>query len=495
MENKTWELVALPSGKNVVGSKWVFKVKRNADGSIEKFKARLVAQGYSQAAGVDFQEVFSPVIRNTSMRSLLALANSLDWEVHQMDVKSAFLQGDLNEEIYMRQPDGYVDKGNPNHVCKLKKSLYGLKQAARCWNSSIDHYLKTSGYKQADSDQCLYCMKSIKAKDGRICFVILSIHVDDILLFSNNIDMLNKEKLLIGKRFKVQDLGEVNYVLGMVVKRDRKSRKLTISQPKYLEGILKRFQMENCKPVSTPMDVGKQFCALSEDEKPINVQEYQKMIGCLTYVSTATRPDLASAVGILARYMSRPGMEHFKGVKRVLRYIKGTINHGLVFKANEEKQMIIGYSDADWGNDLDTRRSISGYVFQVKGSTVSWYSKRQTCIARSSTEAEYVALSLATQEIVWLKKLLQDVNVRSEKSLVIYEDNQGAIELSKNAKFHNRTKHIDIAFHFIREKVGNGSIDVKYCPTDQMLADIMTKSLSKEKFIKFREQLGVSEIN
>ncbi|XP_046861998.1 secreted RxLR effector protein 161-like [Xenia sp. Carnegie-2017] len=219
------------------------------------------------------------------------------------------------------------------------------------------------------------------------------------------------------------------------------------------------------------------------------------MIECLTYVSTATRPDLANAVGILARYMSRPGMEHFKGVKRVLRYTKGTINHGLVFKANEEKQMIIGYSDADWGNDLDTRRSISGYVFQIKGSTVSWCSKRQTGIARSSTEAEYVALSLATQEIVWLKKLLQDVNVRSEKSLVIYEDNQGAIELSKNAKFPNRTKHIDIAFHFIREKVGNGSIDAKYCPTDQMLADIMTKSLSKEKFIKFRELLGVSEIN
>ncbi len=306
IENDTWELVPLPEGMNVVGSRWVFKVKRDANGSVQRFKARLVAQGYSQAEGVDYHEVFSPVVRNTSIRSLLALANTCNWEVHQMDVRSAFLQGDLDEEIYMQQPDGYVNEEKPDHVCKLKKSLYGLKQAARCWNSAIDNFLKSNGYKQVGADPCLY-IKSVKQRDGKINFVILSIHVDDILLFSNSTVMLSKEKKSIGTRFNVEDFGEVNHVLGMLVQRERESRTLTISQPKYLEGILKRFNMEQCKPVSTPMEQGRQFHELPENESPVNVQEYQRIIGCLTYATTATRPDLASAVSVLSKYMSRPG--------------------------------------------------------------------------------------------------------------------------------------------------------------------------------------------
>ena len=338
IENDTWELVTLPEGKNIVGSKWVFKVKRDANGTVERFKARLVAQGYSQAEGVDYHEVFSPVVRNTSIRTLLALANTCDWEVHQMDVHTAFLQGDLDEEIYMKQPDGYVDEENPNHVCKLKKSLYGLKQAARCWNSAIDSYLKSDGYKQ---------IGAVKRQNAKIDFVILSLHVDDILLFSNDVGMLNKEKKSLGKRFKIEDLGDVNHVLGMLVKRDRKSRILTISQPKYLEGVLKRFNMENCKPVSTPMEPGKKFYELSDDEDPVNVHEYQKIIGCLTYATTSTRPNLASAVGILSKYMSRPGKEHWQGVKRILRYVQGTLNYGLIFRPKDNTCTLTGYSDAD----------------------------------------------------------------------------------------------------------------------------------------------------
>jgi hypothetical protein len=212
IENETWELVSLPEGKNVVGRKWVFKVKRDENGCVQRYKARLVAQGYTQAEGVDYSEVFSPVIRNTTIRSLLALSNAKNWEVHQMDVKTAFLQGNLEEEIYMRQPDGYVNKELPNHVCKLKKSIYGLKQSARCWNNAIDTFLKSSGYKQMESDPCLY-MKSIRDQNGVIKFVILSIHVDDILLFSNDSCMLSEEKKLIGLKFKVDDMGEVKHVL------------------------------------------------------------------------------------------------------------------------------------------------------------------------------------------------------------------------------------------------------------------------------------------
>ena len=274
MSNHTWDLVELPEGKNVVGSRWVFKVKHNADGTVERFKACLVAQGYSQSQGVDYQEVFSPVVRYSSIRALLALANVRDWEVHQMDVKTAFLQGDLDEEIYMKQPDGYIDKDKPNHVCKLKKSIYGLKQAARCWNIAIDTLLKSNGYKNSSADSCLY-IKSVKQSNGEVDFTILALYVDDILLFSNNTDMLMKEKMSLGKRFKVEDQGEVHYVLGISVKQDRKSRLLSFNQPKYLEGILKRFNMENSKPVSTPLEQGRKFQQLSENEMPVDVQVYQ----------------------------------------------------------------------------------------------------------------------------------------------------------------------------------------------------------------------------
>ena len=494
LSNHTWDLVPLPEGKNVVGSRWVFKVKRNADGSVERFKARLVAQGYSQSQGVDYQEVFSPVVRYSSIRSLLAVANICDWEVHQMDVKTAFLQGDLDKEIYMKQPDGYADKERPNHVCKLRKSIYGLKQAARCWNFAIDSFLKSDAYKNSGADSCLY-VKSVKQRNGKVDFIILALYVDDILLFSNNIDMLTKEKITLGKRFKVEDQDEVHYVLGMSVKRNRKSRTLSISQPKYLEGILKRSNVDKYKPVSTPLEQGRKFQQLSDDEKPVDVQAYQMIIGCLTYATTATRPDLAAAVGILSKFMSKPGKDHWTGIKRILRYIQGTLNYGLVFSADDKSHTLVGFSDADWAGDLDTRRSTSGYVFQIQGNTVSWCSKRQATVSKSSTEAEYTALSGACQEAVWMRRLLADIGFEQRGPSTIFEDNQGAIELAKNPKFHNRTKHIDVSFHFIREQVNLKAISVKYCPTQDMLADIMTKGLSKIAFQRFRDNLGVKEIN
>ena len=294
----------------------------------------------------------------------------------------------------MKQPASYVDKENPDYICKLNRSIYGLKQAARNWNSAIDTFLKERDYKKWSADSCLY-IKSVEGKDGKIHFVILALYVDDILWFSNNTEMLKKEKEALAKRFKVEDLGEVGYILGMSVKRDRKARTLTINEPKYLEGILKRFGMDQCKPVSTPLDPGKKFESLSENDSPVDTQRYQMAIGCLTYVTTATRPDLAAAIGILSKYMSKPGKAHWEGVKRVLRYIKGTINYGLVFNADGNIPILCGYSDADWGGDVSTRRSTSGYVFQIQGNTVSWCSKRQACVAKSTTEAEYMALSIA----------------------------------------------------------------------------------------------------
>ena len=318
-----------------------------------------------------------------------------------------------------------------------------MKQAARCWNAAIDTFLLSNGYKKCSADPCVY-IKSVKRKDGKIDFVIIALYVDDIILCSNNMNMLKKEKLALAKRFKVEDLGELHYVLGMSVKRNHRSRTLSISQTKYLEGVLKRFSMENCKPVSTPLEQGRKFEPFSEDEEPVDVQAYQMAIGCLTYVTTVSRPDLSAAVGVLSKFMSKPGTEHWQGVKRVMRYIQGTLKYGLLFTADGTDNKLTGYSGADWGRDVSTRRSTSGYVFQIQGNTVSWCSKRQVCVAKSTTEAEYMALSIACQESIWLRRLLSDIQVNQQSPSTIYEDNIGAIELPKNPKFHNRTKHIDI---------------------------------------------------
>ena len=467
----------------------MFKLKRNSDGSVVRYKARLVAQGYSQSEGVHYQEVFSPAVRYSTIRSLLAVANIYDWEIHQMDVKTAFLERDLEGEIYMRQPDGYIDNDKPNHVCKLKKSIYGLKQAARCWNSAIDSHLKSNGYKNSGADSCVY-IKSVRQSNGRIDFVNLAIWVDDTLMFSNNIDMLTDEKVSLGSRFKVEDLGEMYYILGMCVKRDHKSRTLSLSQPKYLEGIFKRFNMDKCKPVSTSLKQGKKFQHLSENEKPIDVQRYQMIVGCLTYTAMTTRPDLAAAVGILSKYMSKPGRDHWAGVKRILRYIQGTLNYGLIFSADDSNNLSVGYSDADWAGDLDTRHSTSGFVFQIQSNTVSWCSKEQPTVSKSSTESEYIALSGACQEAVWLRRLLADIGLEQKGPSAIYEDNQGAIELAKNRRFHNRTKQIDVS---LREQVNLKTVSVKYCPSNLMLADIMTKGLSRNAFETFRDNLRVKK--
>ena len=491
LENKTWDLTELPPGKNVVGSKWVFKHKRDANGNINRFKARLVAQGYSQEYGLDYDEVFAPVAKFNSIRTVLAIANELDLEVHQMDVKTAFLNGDLDCEIYMKQPEGFVDPDQPEMVCKLHKSIYGLKQAARCWNKTIDSFLKESGYSQSDADPCIY-YKCVN-KRGKQCFIIMALYVDDLIISSNDSELLIAEKQTLSSRFQMEDQGEIHFCLGMSIKRNRKEGTLTIDQKSYLHSVLRRFGMSDCKPVSTPMEAGKVFEKIEDENgEPLSLREYQAIIGCLTYASIATRPDICASVGVLSRFMTKPGQQHWTGVKRVLRYIKGTLNFSLKFESIGEMQIrLSGYADADWAGDVDTRKSTSGYVFRIGSSTVSWSSKRQTVVALSTTEAEYVSLSYATQETVWLRKLLGSIGFDQHKSTILHEDNQSTIALIKNPKHHARTKHIDIKYHFIRQSVDTNCIEVKYCCTDNMIADIMTKSLPRPKFEKLRAMLGI----
>ena len=478
VKSETWELVIPPDDACIVGSKWVFKVKRKANGKVDRYKARLVAQGYSQTYGIDYEKVFSPVARYSSIRTLLTLANAHDLEIHQMDVTTAFLNGSLEHDIYMKQPEGFVDPKYPDHVCKLKRSIYDLKQSARCWNQTLDVFLLKNGYRKSNADSCIY-VKSVKQKNGFISFVILAVYVDDIIPVSNDPEMLPSEKQLLSNEFQMVDQGEIQFILGMSIKRDRQKKTLFISQEKYLENVLNRFGMQDSKPVSTPLENGKIFHKRTNDEKPFDKETYQQAIGCLTYVSIATRPDIAAAVGILSQYMADPSYDHWLGIKRLLRYIKGTLIYGLKFVARENDDDLYGFADANWAGDVDTRRSISGYVFMVANGVISWSSKKQSTVAKSTTEAEYVALSQATQEAIWLRRLLSDLGCKADGPTLINEDNQGAIEIARNPKFHNRTKHIDTTYHFIREKIVSKEIKVEYCSRHDMIADIMTKDFRK----------------
>ena len=319
MQNDTWQLVPPPRDTNIVGSKWVLKVKRDANGKLDRFKARLVAQGYSQARGVDYDEVFSPVARYSTLRTLIALANANDWEIHQMDVKTAFLNGSIDTDIYMAQPEGFIDEHHPEYVCKLRNSLYGLKQSAQCWNTAFGEFLTSSGYKKSNADGCVY-IKSAKKANGKVSFVILTIYVDYIMPLSNDIEMLRKEKEDLHKKFKMVNQGEAHSILWMLIKRDRAAKTLFICQPRYLQNTLKRFGMENCTPVATLLEAGKKFQKITENDESFDPQIYQQAIGCLTYVSTSTRPDIA--VAVLSKYSENPSKQHWIGVKRILRYIK-----------------------------------------------------------------------------------------------------------------------------------------------------------------------------
>ena len=268
--NKTWELVELPKGMNVVGCKWVFKVKRDGDGKVDRLKTRLVAQGYSQHEGVDYDGVFSPVARYSSIRRVLAIANELNYEIHQMDVKTAFLNGDLDTDIFMKQPDGFVDDTHPDYVCKLNKSIYGLKQSARCWNKTIDKYLKDSGFQQSNADPCIYT--KVVEQDSKKSVIIIALYVDDLIIASNDNNLLIDEKHKLSNRFEMEDQGEIHYCLGMSIKRNRDAGLLSINQNAYLTNILKEFGMINCKSISTPMELGKKFAKLEDNESPLNTK-------------------------------------------------------------------------------------------------------------------------------------------------------------------------------------------------------------------------------
>jgi DNA-dependent RNA polymerase auxiliary subunit epsilon len=466
-ENETYEIAQLPKGKNTVGGKWVYTIKSGPNGE-EKYKARYVAKGYSQIPNIDYHETFSPTAKMTSVRMLMQLAVQYNLTIHQMDVKTAFLNAPIDCELYVEQPKGFVIKGDSgeNLVLKLKKSLYGLKQSGRNWNSLLHSYLTNEGFIQSKSDNCVY----IKVNNNSI--TILIIWVDDIMIASNSTESLTEVKKNLSDRFQMKDLGMLSWFLGIEFTCEKEVIKM--SQTKYIEAVLRRFRMEDCKPRSSPCET----VSLNEESETVDSRLYREIVGSLVYIMTSTRPDLCYSVTKLSQYLSAPTVVHLNTAKHVLRYLKGTADKGLVFRKSDERVSLIGYCDADWGSSED-RRSITGYGFKLNknGPLISWKSRKQPTVALSTCEAEYMSLSSAIQEAKFLSQLLNDFLVESSNPVSLYCDNQGAIALAKNPVQHQRSKHIDIRYHFIRQEIQKGSVNVMYVTSNENVADIFTKAL------------------
>ena len=476
--NDTWELTELPPGRKPVGCKWIFRLKYGSSGNIERFKGRVVAKGYSQKYGIDYDETFSPVVRFSSVRTLLAYAVENDMMIHQMDVNTAFLNGSLNEEIYMEQPEGYVVSGKEHLVCKLKKSIYGLKQSPRCWNSAFHQHMEQLGFKQSSADPCVY----IQTGDS---LNIIAVYVDDLILICKSEEEMLKLKRSLSARFSTKDMGELHYCLGINIFQDKEQKCLWLNQELYIKKLIQKYGLSDAKEVHTPADLNVKLLKDDSVSKPVDPSTYQSMVGSLLYAAIATRPDISQAVSVVSKFNSCPTEAHLTAVKRILRYLKGTASLSLKYQKTE-LGTVTAYSDADWAGDLDDRHSTSGNIFIMANAAVSWLSKKQATVSLSTSEAEYVALSTATQEAVWLKKLLTDLGAVPDKATVIMEDNQGAIAMARNPVGHARTKHIDIRYHFVRECVAEGTIELVYCPTKLMLADLLTKPLPREQFERLR---------
>lgn len=471
---KTWSLVKREPNMKIVKSKWVYRIKRGPDGRVDKYKARVVAVGTSQIQGIDYFETYSPVVKLTSLRLLLALGNAEGMCMRQLDVKTAYLHGKLEETVYMEQPPGF---GDGSSVCKLHKSLYGLKQSGRTWNKTLDEILLELGYKRLESDRCVYFLKT---GTGR---VFLSVYVDDMLMLADTPQMLKDAIDRLGKRVELKDLGEPKYILGIEVHHDKKTRTLTLSQRKQIDDLLKDFHMEDCKPVKTPMEIS-QWKLMSKwankgdgapevEQKQLEVP-FQSLIGRLMYLVQGTRPDITFATNFLSQFTKSFSHEHWRMAKRILRYLKGTRDTALSFATRG--QNIVGYADASW-NEQGHGSSRSGYVFTFSGGAVSWRSCKQSLVALSTCEAEYVALAETIKEGKWVKMLLQELELEGYISgpMQLYSDSQSAIKLMENPVHHQRSKHIALKYLYARNELQNKEFQLQYIPTDEMIADILTK--------------------
>lgn len=479
-ENGCWKLVSRPKNANVIGSKWVLRTKKNERGDVERYKARLVAQGYSQVPGRDYDETYSPVVRMETVRLLTAVSVEKDWHKEHWDVTSAYQHSPLEEEVFMEQPSGFEEGEKGKYVWQLQKSLYGLHQASRDWNKFLDMHLKNYGLHQSKNDPCVYF-----DPNGEL---IVGVYVDDLPVWGER-TKLNDLRNHLEERMEIRSLGQMSHLLSMGI-REKDQGSLEVDQHRYVKALLREFRMDMAKGVTSPLELKS-----TEDETtaPFPENIYRRATGSLLYLASSTRPDLSHAVSRQCQYNSRPTIGRWKEVQHILRYLKHTENFCLTYE--KQGKTLEAYVDADWGGDTKDRKSYSGLLIMLAGGAVAWASRKQSSVSHSTVEAEYISLSDGLKEVLWMKSMLEELGLDEfvGKPCSVYVDNQGAISLASDKITSRRSKHIDIKYHFVREKVENGEVCLKYVSTQENLADILTKPLTGIRTRELSKKMGLKE--
>eukprot|EP00268_Persea_americana_P059265 TRINITY_DN7252_c0_g2_i3.p1 TRINITY_DN7252_c0_g2~~TRINITY_DN7252_c0_g2_i3.p1 ORF type:complete len:904 (-),score=94.40 TRINITY_DN7252_c0_g2_i3:300-3011(-) len=468
-ENHTWDIVPCPSSVKPIGCKWVYSVKLKSDGSLDRYKARLVALGNRQEYGIDYEETFALVAKMTTVRTVLAIAASQSWPLYQMDVKNAFLHGDLKEEVYMRLPQG-IPSSSKTDVARLRRSLYGLKQAPRAWFDKFRTTLLQLSFIQSPYDPSMFTLHSSRGS------TILLVYVDDIIITGPHSDMIRQIQASLQDKFHMKDLGPLNYFLGLEVHQSKKG--LFLHQHKYATDLVDLADLGDSSPVDTPLEVNVKLRQQDGDLLP-DPTFYRRLVGSLVYL-TITRPDLSYAVNLVSQFMTAPRHHHLAAVKRIIRYIIGTSTRGLFFPVGTPLTLT-AYSDADWAGCPDTRRSTTGWCVYLGDALISWKCKKQDKVSKSSTESEYRAMSSACSEILWLRGLLSELGFYQTTPTPLHADNTSAIRITENPVFHERTKHIEVDCHFIRDEYDRKVITLPHISTELQLADIFTKGLPRPR--------------
>ena len=493
--NTFTEVDQVPAAFSPIGSKFVFSLKKDVNGKVVRYKARLVAQGFSQREGIDYTNTFAPVVRLTSIRITLAIATNLCLELDHLDVETAFLNGKIDEEIYMRAPKGFEKLGlDLGSLWRLHGSLYGLKQAPLIWNNLLDGVLKSFGWRRLSSDWCIYIWRDLRGH-----LLILAVHVDDMLLAGNSRKLMEEAKTWLAKHFKIKDMGVPKLVVGLEVIRDEKRGTTSISQGHFIDELAVRYNQDSMPMAPTPLSSGFEFtsedCPSTEADKvEMSHLPYRSLVGALMYVMIGTRPNIAFAVGCLSRYLINPGKRHWDQALRVLNYLRNTRDLIISYSRDSADGLTLrGFSDSDWAGEKDGSRSTSGYVWMLSGGPVSWKSRLQPIVALSSTEAEYITVTAAAQEGIWLRRVMGELGFEQVGATDLAVDNEGAIALSENPQAHPRTKHIRLRYHFIRQYVQEGVIKPRYISTHKNIADMFTKNLPKDKFFELRLAMGLTQ--